>query len=119
MDKMIENNGILKTSDAVNILKTAILQSQARAVKAVYQEQLAWNDIKTNSSVATDELASALQFSDNESSTIRQLQLANLPYSESSFARVQTKHMQNTSCKISANPQVSQPTKPLTKWMKN
>jgi len=36
MDKMIENKGILKTSDAVNILKTAILQSQARAVKAVY-----------------------------------------------------------------------------------
>ena len=41
MDKDIENNGIQQTIDAVNILKTAILQSQARAVKAVNQEQLA------------------------------------------------------------------------------
>lgn len=41
MDKNIENNGIQQTTDAVNILKTAILQSQARAVKAVNQEQLA------------------------------------------------------------------------------
>lgn len=36
MDKNIENNGIQQTTDAVNILKTAILQSQA-----VNQEQLA------------------------------------------------------------------------------
>lgn len=41
MDKNNENNCIKQTSDAVNILKTAILQSQARAVKAVNQEQLA------------------------------------------------------------------------------
>ena len=41
MDKNIENNGIQQTTDAVNILKTAILQSQSRAVKAVNQEQLA------------------------------------------------------------------------------
>ena len=41
MNKDIENNGIQQTTDAVNILKTAILQSQARAVKAVNQEQLA------------------------------------------------------------------------------
>lgn len=37
----MEKNEIQQTSDAVNILKTAILQSQARAVKAVNQEQLA------------------------------------------------------------------------------
>ena len=37
MDKNIENNGIQKTTDAVNILKAAILQSQSRAVKAVNQ----------------------------------------------------------------------------------
>lgn len=41
MDNNIENNDIQQTTDAVNILKTAILQSQARAVKAVNQEQLA------------------------------------------------------------------------------
>lgn len=41
MDKNIENNGIQQTTDAVNILKTAILQSQSRAVKAVNQELLA------------------------------------------------------------------------------
>ena len=41
MDKKIENNGIQQTTDTVNILKTAILQSQSRAVKAINQEQLA------------------------------------------------------------------------------
>jgi predicted nuclease of restriction endonuclease-like (RecB) superfamily len=41
MNRNNENNGIQKTTDAVNILKTAILQSQSRAVKAVNQEQLA------------------------------------------------------------------------------
>lgn len=41
MNKTIESNGIQQATDAVNILKTAILQSQARAVKAVNQEQLA------------------------------------------------------------------------------
>lgn len=41
MDKEIGKNEIQQTADAVDILKTAILQSQARAVKAVNQEQLA------------------------------------------------------------------------------
>jgi hypothetical protein len=41
MDKEIGKNEIHQTTDAVNVLKTAILQSQARAVKAVNQEQLA------------------------------------------------------------------------------
>lgn len=41
MDKDIEKNEIQQMSDAVNLLKTAILQSQARAAKAVNQEQLA------------------------------------------------------------------------------
>lgn len=43
MNKEINNNDheIQQTTDAVNILKKAILQSQARAVKAVNQEQLA------------------------------------------------------------------------------
>lgn len=43
MSKEIDNNKneIQQTADAVNILKTAILQSQARAIKAVNQEQLA------------------------------------------------------------------------------
>lgn len=133
MDKNIENNGIQQTTDAVNILKTAILQSQARAVKAVNQEQLAlyygvgryisantrnkhwgsgmiksisqslrselpglrgfgesqlknmrlfyeaWSMLESNSPIATDEIGSASQVDENECSTIRQLQLANLP----------------------------------------
>ncbi len=41
MDKDIEKKEIQHMSDAVNILKAAILQSQARAAKAVNQEQLA------------------------------------------------------------------------------
>ena len=35
----LENNSTQQTIDAVNVLKTAILQSQARAAKAVNQEQ--------------------------------------------------------------------------------
>ncbi len=130
---------IITYKNAVEIIKTAILQSQARAVKAVNQEQLAlyygigryisentrnknwgtgilkqisdslrlelpglrgfsetnlknmrlfyeaWNSIESNSSVATDEIGSsqstngdnALQESDNDKITIRQLQLTN------------------------------------------
>ena len=133
MDKNIENNGIQKTTDAVNILKTAILQSQSRAVKAINQEQLAlyygvgryisantrnkhwgggmiksisqslrselpglrgfgesqlknmrlfyeaWSMLESNSPIATDEIGNASQVDENECSTIRQLQLANLP----------------------------------------
>ena len=41
MDKNIEKNRNKQATDAVNILKSAILQSQTRAVKAVNQEQLA------------------------------------------------------------------------------
>lgn len=41
MDKNINKGEIKQASDAVNILKSAILQSQARAVKAVNEEQLA------------------------------------------------------------------------------
>lgn len=41
MDKQMEYNDSQQTNDAVNLLKTAILQSQERAVKAVNQEQLA------------------------------------------------------------------------------
>lgn len=41
MDKKMNNHEIQQTTDAVNLLKTAILQSQARAAKAVNQEQLA------------------------------------------------------------------------------
>ena len=37
----LENNSTQQSIDAVNVLKTAILQSQARAAKAVNQEQLA------------------------------------------------------------------------------
>ena len=37
----LENNSTQQTIDAVNVLKTAILQSQARAAKAINQEQLA------------------------------------------------------------------------------
>lgn len=130
---------IITYKNSVDIIKTAILQSQARAVKAVNQEQLAlyygigryisentrdknwgtgilkqisdslrlelpglrgfsetnlknmrlfyeaWNSIESNSSVATDEIGSsqstngdnALQESDNDKITIRQLQLTN------------------------------------------
>ena len=130
---------IITYKNAVDIIKTAILQSQARAVKAVNQEQLAlyygigryisentrnknwgtgilkqisdslrlelpglrgfsetnlknmrlfyeaWNSIESNSSVATDEIGSsqsingdnAIQESDNDKITIRQLQLTN------------------------------------------
>ncbi len=130
---------IITYKNAVDIIKTAILQSQARAVKAVNQEQLAlyygigryisentrnknwgtgilkqisdslrlelpglrgfsetnlknmrlfyeaWNSIESNSSAATDEIGSsqstngdnALQESDNDKITIRQLQLTN------------------------------------------
>lgn len=133
MDKNIENNGIQQTTDAVNILKTAILQSQARAVKAVNQEQLAlyygvgryisantrnkhwgsgmiksisqslrnelpglrgfgesqlknmrlfyeaWSMLESNSPIAIGEIGDDSQADENECSTIRQLQLANLP----------------------------------------
>lgn len=133
MDKNNENNGIQQATDAVNILKTAILQSQARAVKAVNQEQLAlyygigryisantrnkhwgsgmiksisqslrselpglrgfgesqlknmrlfyesWSMLESNSPITTGEIENNLQVDDNEYSTIRQLQLANLP----------------------------------------
>lgn len=133
MNKNIENNGIQQTTDAVNILKTAILQSQSRAVKAVNQEQLAlyygvgryisantrkkhwgggmiksisqslrselpglrgfgesqlknmrlfyeaWNMLESNSPITTGEIGKVLQVDENECSTIRQLQLANLP----------------------------------------
>lgn len=41
MNKNTDNSNIQQTADAVNILRNAILQSQARAVKAVNQEQLA------------------------------------------------------------------------------
>ena len=41
MDKNIEKNRNKQATDAVYILKSAILQSQTRAVKAVNQEQLA------------------------------------------------------------------------------
>ena len=37
----LENNSTQQTIDAVTVLKTAILQSQARAAKAINQEQLA------------------------------------------------------------------------------
>ena len=133
MDKDIENNGIQQTIDAVNILKTAILQSQARAVKAVNQEQLAlyfgvgryisvntrnkhwgsgmiksisqrlrnelpglrgfgesqlknmrlfyeaWSMLESNSPIAIGETEEDTQNLDDKYSTIRQLQLANLP----------------------------------------
>ena len=133
MNRNNENNGIQQTTDAVNILKTAILQSQARAVKAVNQEQLAlyygvgryisantrnkhwgsgmiksisqslrselpglrgfgesqlknmrlfyeaWSMLESNSPIATGEIGSVSQVDENECSTIRQLQLANLP----------------------------------------
>ena len=133
MDKNIENNGIQQTIDAVNILKTAILQSQARAVKAVNQEQLAlyfgvgryisvntrnkhwgsgmiksisqrlrnelpglrgfgesqlknmrlfyeaWSMLESNSPIASGETEKDTQNLDDKYSTIRQLQLANLP----------------------------------------
>lgn len=133
MDKNIENNGIQQTIDAVNILKTAILQSQARAVKAVNQEQLAlyfgigryisantrnkhwgggmiksisqrlrnelpglrgfgesqlknmrlfyeaWSMLESNSPIAIGETEKDTQNLDDKYSTIRQLQLANLP----------------------------------------
>lgn len=133
MDKNIENNGIQQTTDAVNILKTAILQSQSRAVKAVNQEQLAlyygvgryisantrnkhwgtgmiksisqslrselpglrgfgesqlknmrlfyeaWSMLESNSPIAIGESENTLQVDEDECSTIRQLQLANLP----------------------------------------
>ncbi|MBR5832803.1 MAG: DUF1016 family protein [Bacteroidales bacterium] len=133
MDKDIENNGIQQTIDAVNILKTAILQSQARAVKAVNQEQLAlyfgvgryisvntrnkhwgsgmiksisqrlrnelpglrgfgesqlknmrlfyeaWSMLESNSPIAIGETEKDTQNLDDKYSTIRQLQLANLP----------------------------------------
>jgi|GEM_PF-2515615 hypothetical protein len=42
MDKYIKKNGVQQATDAVYILKTAILQSQARAAKSVNQEQLAF-----------------------------------------------------------------------------
>lgn len=133
MDKNNENNGIQQATEAVNILKTAILQSQARAVKAVNQEQLAlyygigryisantrnkhwgsgmiksisqslrselpglrgfgesqlknmrlfyeaWSMLESNSPITTGEIENNLQVDENECSTIRQLQLANLP----------------------------------------
>lgn len=133
MNRNNENNGIQQTTDAVNILKTAILQSQSRAVKAVNQEQLAlyygvgryisantrnkhwgggmiksisqslrselpglrgfgesqlknmrlfyeaWSMLESNSPIATGEIGSVSQVDENECSTIRQLQLANLP----------------------------------------
>ena len=41
MSNNTDNSNTQQTTDAVNVLKTAILQSQARAVKAVNQEQLA------------------------------------------------------------------------------
>ena len=41
MNKNTDNSNIQQTADAVTILRNAILQSQARAVKAVNQEQLA------------------------------------------------------------------------------
>lgn len=40
MDKDIKKDETQQMSNAVNILKTAILQSQARAAKAVNHEQL-------------------------------------------------------------------------------
>lgn len=133
MDKNNENNGIQQATEAVNILKTAVLQSQARAVKAVNQEQLAlyygigryisantrnkhwgsgmiksisqslrselpglrgfgesqlknmrlfyeaWSMLESNSPITTGEIENNLQVDENECSTIRQLQLANLP----------------------------------------
>ena len=130
---IVENNGIQQTTDAVNILKTALLQSQARAVKAVNQEQLAlyygvgryisantrnkhwgsgmiksisqrlrnelpglrgfgesqlknmrlfyeaWSMLESNSPIAIGETEKDTQNLDDKYSTIRQLQLANLP----------------------------------------
>ena len=83
---------VTKYQNAVDIIKTAILQSQARAAKAVNQEQLALyygigRYVSANLSVATD-VITKINTSGNsvvltteivEDEEIRQLQLANLP----------------------------------------
>ena len=75
----------------MDIIKTAILQSQARAAKAVNQEQLALyygigRYVSAKSSVATDEFTqidtsgnSAVTADFTDDAEIRQSQLANLP----------------------------------------
>ena len=83
---------IRKYQSAVDIIKTAILQSQARAAKAVNQEQLALyygidRYVSANLSVATD-VITKINTSVNSTvvtadftgdAEIRQSQLANLP----------------------------------------
>jgi hypothetical protein len=83
---------VTKYQNAVDIIKTAILQSQARAAKAVNQEQLALyygigRYVSANLSVATGEFTQ-INTSDNsvvgttdftDDDEIRQSQLANLP----------------------------------------
>ena len=83
---------VTKYQNAVDIIKTAILQSQARAAKAVNHEQLALyygigRYVSANLSVATGEFTQ-INTSDNsvvgttdftDDDEIRQSQLANLP----------------------------------------
>ena len=82
---------VRKYQNAVDIIKTAILQSQARAAKAVNQEQLALyygigRYVSANLSVATDEFTqidtsgnSAVATADfTDDDEIRQSRLANL-----------------------------------------
>lgn len=71
---------IRKYQSAVDVIKTAILQSQARAAKAVNQEQLAlYYGIGRYISGNTRNIANdkGLQAPDNEQNVIRQLQLMN------------------------------------------
>ena len=83
---------VTKYQNAVDIIKTAILQSQARAAKAINQELLALyygigRYVSANLSVATDEntkintsVSSTVVTADfTGDAEIRQSQLANLP----------------------------------------
>ena len=83
---------VTKYQNAVDIIKTAILQSPARTAKAVYQELLALcygigRYVSTNLSVATDVITKINTFVNSAVVTadftgdaeIRQSQLANLP----------------------------------------
>lgn len=55
------SNDIENITSAVTVIKTAILQSQARAAKAVNQDMRlfyeAWKSIENNSSIAIGEFA--------------------------------------------------------------
>ena len=83
---------IRKYQNAMDIIKTTILQSQARAAKAVNQEQLALyygigRYVSANLSVATDVITKINTFVNSavvtadftDDAVIRQSQLANLP----------------------------------------